>query len=121
MRFADYFGRAFASVNASQFPWMKTLKESSVAKMVDVSFSFSLSLSFVSFFSEKEVKESPDLHNSLTKSCTVETRLENIISAKRCFCILWIIYVSRKFRFGMQELWDEIIPANLYGSKGYDF
>lgn len=82
MRFADYFGRAFASVNASQFPWMKTLKESSVAKMVDVSFSFShFSLSFMSFFSEKEVKESPDLHNSLTKSCTVEIRLENIISA----------------------------------------
>ncbi|KAL6959582.1 hypothetical protein U1Q18_039736 [Sarracenia purpurea var. burkii] len=36
MRFADYFGRAFASVSASQFPWMKTLKESSVAKMVDI-------------------------------------------------------------------------------------
>ncbi|KAM7515842.1 hypothetical protein LguiA_005425 [Lonicera macranthoides] len=36
MRFADYFGRAFASVNASQFPWVKTLKESSVAKMVDI-------------------------------------------------------------------------------------
>ncbi|KAL7230526.1 hypothetical protein ACSBR2_008906 [Camellia fascicularis] len=36
MRFADYFGRAFASVSASQFPWMKTFKESSVAKMVDI-------------------------------------------------------------------------------------
>ncbi|CAK9175611.1 unnamed protein product [Ilex paraguariensis] len=36
MRFADYFGRAFAKVNASQFPWMKILKESSVAKMVDI-------------------------------------------------------------------------------------
>uniref|UniRef100_A0A5B7C6J0 Transmembrane protein 214-A n=1 Tax=Davidia involucrata TaxID=16924 RepID=A0A5B7C6J0_DAVIN len=36
VRFADYFGRAFASVSASQFPWMKTFKESSVAKMVDI-------------------------------------------------------------------------------------
>lgn len=36
MRFADYFGRAFASVNASQFPWMKSLKEASVEKMVDI-------------------------------------------------------------------------------------
>lgn len=36
MRFADYFGRAFASVSASQFPWLKTFKESSVAKIVDI-------------------------------------------------------------------------------------
>ncbi|KAF7129927.1 hypothetical protein RHSIM_Rhsim10G0176900 [Rhododendron simsii] len=36
MRFADYFGRAFASVSASQFPWAKTLKESPVAKMIDI-------------------------------------------------------------------------------------
>lgn len=36
MRFADYFGRAFASVNSSQFPWTKMLKESAVAKMVDI-------------------------------------------------------------------------------------
>lgn len=36
MRFADYFGRAFASVSASQFPWMKILKESPVMKMVDI-------------------------------------------------------------------------------------
>ncbi|KAE9450074.1 hypothetical protein C3L33_18017, partial [Rhododendron williamsianum] len=36
MRFADYFGRAFASVSASQFPWAKTLKESAVAKMIDI-------------------------------------------------------------------------------------
>lgn len=39
MRFADYFGRAFAKVSGSQFPWMKMLKESSVVKMVDVSVS----------------------------------------------------------------------------------
>ena len=38
MRFADYFGRAFALVSVSQFQWTKTFKESSVAKMVDVSF-----------------------------------------------------------------------------------
>lgn len=46
MRFADYFGRAFAKVSSSQFPWMKILRESSVEKMIDVSFS----LSFFSFF-----------------------------------------------------------------------
>lgn len=44
MRFADYFARAFSSVGASQFPWTKILKESSVAKISDVSFlSFLLS------------------------------------------------------------------------------
>ncbi|KAH9738944.1 hypothetical protein KPL71_018956 [Citrus sinensis] len=36
MRFADYFGRAFASVSSSQFPWLKTFRESTVAKMVDI-------------------------------------------------------------------------------------
>lgn len=36
MRFADYFGRAFASVSSSQFPWLKTFRESSVVKMVDI-------------------------------------------------------------------------------------
>ncbi|GMH26293.1 hypothetical protein Nepgr_028136 [Nepenthes gracilis] len=36
MRFADYFGRAFASVSSSQFPWMKMLKESTVSKMIDM-------------------------------------------------------------------------------------
>ncbi|KAL5129237.1 Transmembrane protein 214-A [Glycine soja] len=36
MRFADYFGRAFSSVSAAQFPWLKTFKESTVAKIVDI-------------------------------------------------------------------------------------
>lgn len=36
MRFADYFGRAFAKVSSSQFPWMKILRESSVEKMIDI-------------------------------------------------------------------------------------
>ena len=36
MRFADYFGRAFSSVTASQFPWVKLFRESPVAKIVDV-------------------------------------------------------------------------------------
>ncbi|XP_071686311.1 uncharacterized protein [Rutidosis leptorrhynchoides] len=35
MRFADYFGRAFSSVSASQFPWVKLLRESAVAKVAD--------------------------------------------------------------------------------------
>uniref|UniRef100_A0A5B7AHQ4 Transmembrane protein 214-A n=1 Tax=Davidia involucrata TaxID=16924 RepID=A0A5B7AHQ4_DAVIN len=36
MRFADYFGRAFAAVSASQFPWTKMFRESTVAKIEDV-------------------------------------------------------------------------------------
>ncbi|XP_066305842.1 uncharacterized protein [Miscanthus floridulus] len=36
MRFADYFGRAFVAVSASQFPWAKMFKESTVSKMVDI-------------------------------------------------------------------------------------
>lgn len=36
MRFADYLGRAFSSVGAAQFPWVKIFKESPVAKLVDV-------------------------------------------------------------------------------------
>lgn len=40
MRFADYFGRAFVAVSASQFPWAKMFKESTVSKMVDVSHRF---------------------------------------------------------------------------------
>ncbi|XP_054796315.1 uncharacterized protein LOC129301747 [Prosopis cineraria] len=36
MRFADYFGRAFSSVGGAQFPWLRTFKESTVAKMVDI-------------------------------------------------------------------------------------
>jgi hypothetical protein len=40
MRFADYFGRAFSSVSAAQFPWVKLFRESPVAKIVDVSFKF---------------------------------------------------------------------------------
>lgn len=37
MRFADYFGRAFSAVNASQFPWTKLFRESPIAKIADVS------------------------------------------------------------------------------------
>lgn len=40
MRFADYFGRAFANVSAAQFPWAKMFKESPMPKMVDVSYWF---------------------------------------------------------------------------------
>lgn len=39
MRFADYFGRAFSAVSASQFPWQKLFRESAVAKISDVSWS----------------------------------------------------------------------------------
>ncbi|KAL8229991.1 hypothetical protein R6Q57_014891 [Mikania cordata] len=35
MRFADYFGRAFSSVNASQFPWVKLFRDSPVSKVAD--------------------------------------------------------------------------------------
>ncbi|GMN28496.1 hypothetical protein TIFTF001_002076 [Ficus carica] len=51
MRFADYFGRAFAAVNAAQFPWLKTFKESDVNKLVDVP---------LSHISEKVYKTSVD-------------------------------------------------------------
>jgi hypothetical protein len=46
MRFADYFGRAFSSVTASQFPWVKLFRESPVTKIVDVSLKFSVLLFF---------------------------------------------------------------------------
>ncbi|CAK9152300.1 unnamed protein product [Ilex paraguariensis] len=36
MRFADYFGQAFSAVNASQFPWLKLFRESTVAKIADI-------------------------------------------------------------------------------------
>ncbi|KAK7359491.1 hypothetical protein VNO77_01451 [Canavalia gladiata] len=36
MRFADYFGRAFSAVTASQFPWVKLFRESTVAKIADI-------------------------------------------------------------------------------------
>ncbi|XP_027331366.1 transmembrane protein 214-A-like [Abrus precatorius] len=36
MRFADYFGRVFSSVSGAQFPWLKTFKESTVARIVDI-------------------------------------------------------------------------------------
>ncbi|XP_057416104.1 uncharacterized protein LOC130710767 [Lotus japonicus] len=36
MRFADYFGRAFSAVKASEFPWVKLFRESPVAKIADV-------------------------------------------------------------------------------------
>ncbi|KAL0426479.1 UNVERIFIED_CONTAM: hypothetical protein Slati_2822700 [Sesamum latifolium] len=36
MRFADYFGNVLAKVSPSQFPWIEILKDSSVAKMVDI-------------------------------------------------------------------------------------
>ncbi|KHN46086.1 Transmembrane protein 214 [Glycine soja] len=35
MRFTDYFGRAFSAVTASQFPWVKLFRESTVAKITD--------------------------------------------------------------------------------------
>nr|GEW95182.1 hypothetical protein [Tanacetum cinerariifolium] len=39
MRFADYFGRTFSGVPASQFSWVKLLRESPIAKVADVNFS----------------------------------------------------------------------------------
>ncbi|KAI5056372.1 hypothetical protein GOP47_0028190 [Adiantum capillus-veneris] len=40
MRFADYFGRAFSLVTPTQFGWNKILKESSLAKAVEVPLCF---------------------------------------------------------------------------------
>lgn len=50
MRFADYFGRAFSAVSASQFPWVKLFRESAVAKIADVSLEF-----FIFLFSSVDV------------------------------------------------------------------
>ncbi|OIT20810.1 PREDICTED: uncharacterized protein LOC109219694 [Nicotiana attenuata] len=36
MRFADYFGRSFAAVAGSQFPWLKLFRESPISKIADV-------------------------------------------------------------------------------------
>ncbi|GFP83533.1 hypothetical protein PHJA_000496700 [Phtheirospermum japonicum] len=54
MRFADYFGRAFSAVSASQFPWLKLFRESAVAKIADVP---------VSYISESVYKTSVDWIN----------------------------------------------------------
>ncbi|KAF7816459.1 Transmembrane protein 214-A [Senna tora] len=62
MRFADYFGRAFSSVGGAQFPWLKTLKESSVAKIVDIPLShisediYKISTDWISQRSSKELE-----------------------------------------------------------------
>ncbi|XP_051145092.1 uncharacterized protein LOC127261012 [Andrographis paniculata] len=40
MKLADYFGRAFSAVNASQFPWLKLFRESSVANIADIPVSY---------------------------------------------------------------------------------
>lgn len=36
MRFADYFARAFSGVSSAQFPWVKTFRESPVAKLSEI-------------------------------------------------------------------------------------
>lgn len=36
MRFADYFAQAFTAVSSAQFPWVKTFRESPVAKLSEV-------------------------------------------------------------------------------------
>lgn len=55
MRFADYFGRAFSGVIASQFPWVRMFRESPVAKIVDVSLTIFSLLYFseICLFAEK--------------------------------------------------------------------
>ncbi|XP_073140261.1 uncharacterized protein [Henckelia pumila] len=57
MRFADYFGRAFSGVSASQFPWLKLFRESAVAKIADVP---------VSYISEAVYKTSIDWINNFS-------------------------------------------------------
>lgn len=47
MRFADYFGRAFSAVSASQFPWLKLFRESALSKTADVSCSTVIFLFFI--------------------------------------------------------------------------
>lgn len=54
MRFADYFGGAFEHVGGAQFPWLKTFKESSVEKLVDVSLFVFYLFNFSLFPSQKQ-------------------------------------------------------------------
>ncbi|KAL2518839.1 Protein of unknown function DUF2359 [Abeliophyllum distichum] len=54
MRFADYFGRAFSAVSASQFPWLKLFRESALSKIADIP---------VSYISEAVYKTSVDWIN----------------------------------------------------------
>ena len=42
MRFADYFARTFTAVSPAQFPWVKTFRESPVAKLSEVGLFFFL-------------------------------------------------------------------------------
>lgn len=37
MKFADFFVTAFKTVSSAQFPWIKMFKESTLAKIADVS------------------------------------------------------------------------------------
>ncbi|XP_051148403.1 uncharacterized protein LOC127263434 [Andrographis paniculata] len=62
MRFADYFGRAFSAVSASQFPWLKLFRESPVAKISDVP---------VSYISETVYKTSVDWINQRSNEALV--------------------------------------------------
>lgn len=52
MRFADYFGRAFSAVSASQFPWLKLFRESALSKTADVGCSTVIFLFFIFYFFE---------------------------------------------------------------------
>ncbi|MCD7451674.1 hypothetical protein HAX54_012995 [Datura stramonium] len=63
MRFADYFGRAFAKVSSSQFPWMKILRESSVEKMADNVLTLDIEQIPLSQISENVYKTSLDWLN----------------------------------------------------------
>jgi hypothetical protein len=52
MKFADYFGRAFSAVTSAQFPWVKMFKESTVAKIADVSFEISMRIMLLFLYSQ---------------------------------------------------------------------
>ncbi|KAF8407618.1 hypothetical protein HHK36_006751 [Tetracentron sinense] len=71
MRFADYFGRAFSSVSASQFPWTKTFKESTVEKMADIP---------LSHISEDVYKTSVDWINQRSSEALVSFALWSLDS-----------------------------------------
>lgn len=92
MRFADYFGRSFVKVSGSQFPWMKMLKESSVAKMVAVSVPLPIHGYKVKAF--------------VLKSCvaTVLTVIVPFLEGKVCFCEMWLSHVHKLCRFDMEKV-----------------
>ncbi|KAI9124129.1 hypothetical protein K1719_005429 [Acacia pycnantha] len=91
MQFADYFGRAFSTVSSSQFPWMKLLRESTVAKMADSS--FTCSEAYLRDFLETEEGIVLDLwiRNSQLKTVDAPNKLILAPLIRSCFPLFFLL------------------------------